>query len=223
MRRGLELFNKFNLAEIGGVWSSDYQMDETTLIKAEVYLLAILSKNDVSSAESEAVIAADDFLKVNEKELSKLIRYHTDNVVELGMTGAILKTQQECPFGFNESRCTDAFTGDWNWKNLFSVASVGAIRSISESFTPQPPSKKPSGQQIKFAKMFLAHALKGAMEGQTMIVESNKIKADDLLKSHYSENVFQPKPGKALGTCCINLSKGMSIAVGCTVVCPDAH
>ena len=208
MRHGLELFIlfiKFNLAEIGGVWSSDYQMDETTLVIAEEYLLTILSKNDVSSAESEA---ADEFLKVNENELCKLIRYHTDNVVELGMTAAILKTQRECPFGFNEARCTDAFTGNWNWDKLFSVASVGAIRSISESFIPQPLSQRPSGQQIKFAKVFLAHALKGAMEGQTMVVESNKIKAEDLLRSHYSENVFQPKPGKALGRCCINLSKG---------------
>ena len=41
-----------------------------------------------------------------------------------------------------------------------------------------------------------------------MIVESSKIKAEDLFKSHYSENVFQPKPGKALGRCCIDLSKG---------------
>ena len=54
MCRGLELFNKFNLAEIGGVWSSDYQMDETTLVIAEEYLLTILAKNDVSSAEFEA-------------------------------------------------------------------------------------------------------------------------------------------------------------------------
>jgi len=208
MRRGLELFNKFNLAEIGGVWSSDYQMDETTLVFAEEYLWTILAKNDVSAAESEALIAADEFLKANENELSKLIHYHTDNVMELGMTGAILKTQQECPFGFNETRCTNAFTGNWNWDKLFSVASVGAVRSISESFIPQSPSLRPSGQQIKFAKVFLAHALKGAMEGQTMIVESNKIKAEDLLRSHYSENVFQPKPGKALGRCCINLSKG---------------
>ena len=149
MRRGLELFNKFNLAEIGGVWSSDYQMDETTLVTAEEYLLTILSKNDVSSAESEAVKAADEFLKVNENELSKLIRLHTDNVVELGMTGAILKTQHECPFGFNETRCENSFTGNWNWDKIFSVASVGAIRSISESFIPQPPSLRPSGQQIK--------------------------------------------------------------------------
>jgi len=62
MRRGLELFNKFNLAEIGGVWSSDYQMDETTLVFAEEYLWTILAKNDVSAAESEALIAADEFL-----------------------------------------------------------------------------------------------------------------------------------------------------------------
>ena len=85
MCRGLELLNKFNLAEIGGVWSSDYQMDETTLVIAEEYLLTILAKNDVSSAEFEAIIAADEFLKVNENKLSKLIRYHTDNVVEIGI------------------------------------------------------------------------------------------------------------------------------------------
>ena len=44
MRRGLELFNKFNLTEIGGVWSSDYQMDETTLVIAEEYLVTMRFK-----------------------------------------------------------------------------------------------------------------------------------------------------------------------------------
>ncbi len=40
-----------------------------------------------------------------------------------------------------------------------------------------------------------------------MIVESNSINAIDAQECHYSECVFQTKPGAPLGRCCMNLSK----------------
>ena len=205
------LFDKYLSADIGGIWSSDPAISNENIVsRAEIYLESILRKNDVTNAEVEALHAANVFLAENDQELKRLIQLHTDRVTSLGMDGAILLTQSECPFGFNEARCLEAFEGHSNFATLLDIAKTGAVRTIPDTFIPQGVNFDPPGNQRKFAKVFLAHALKSVLEGQAMIVETNSINAIDAVECHYSECVFQTKPGAPLGRCCMNLSKNDS-------------
>ena len=200
------MFNKFASSGIGGVWSSS-PIDEQVVRRAELYLEKILRKNDVSNAESVAISAAALFLKENDLLLKGLVKSHTDLMENFGLDEAIILFQNDCPFGFNEIKCESAFKGHENFDILFNIASHGARRTISETFCPQSYEVHSTSHQNKFSDVFLAHALKSAMEAQAMIIETSKIPIEMAKQLHYSDNVFTSKPGVDLGRCCINLSK----------------
>ena len=126
------LFDKYLCADIGGKWSSDLSISNENIVpRAEIYIESILRKNDATNAETEALHAADVFLTENDQELNRLIQIHTERVSSLGMDGAILLAQSECPFGFNEARCLEAFEGRPNFVTLLDIA-----KTIPDTFVP---------------------------------------------------------------------------------------
>ena len=169
MANAAALFDKYLCADIGGIWSSDLSISNENIVpRSEIYLESILRKNDVTNAETEALHAADVFLTENDQELKRLIQLHTDRVTSLGMDGAILLTHSECPLGFYEARCLEAFEGHPNFATLLDIAKTGAVRTIPDTFIPQGVNSDPPRNQRKFAKVFLAHALKSVLEGQAI-------------------------------------------------------